>query len=154
MFGVSVVLVALIAGGGVWLRSALYFDVKPNTIASGGTVVRGGDKGVMVLSGDSQAAMYGTEIASIARARGLTLYALGTAGRNQLPNEEGTSWPAVATLVAQKKLKLILVDYEPPPVPLSIVYPHAKLLSARVRIFAEWATRNLRAEFDYKAAGA
>ena len=60
----------------------------------------------------------------------------------------------IAPLVAQKKLKLILVDYEPPPVPLSIVYPHAKLLSARVRIFAEWATRNLRAEFDYKAAGA
>ena len=53
----------------------------------------------------------------------------------------------VAPLVAQKKLKLILVDYEPPPIPLSIVYPHAKLLSARVRVFAEWATESLRAEF-------
>ena len=54
----------------------------------------------------------------------------------------------VAPWVAQKKLKLILVDYEPPPIPLSIVYPHAKLLSARVRVFAEWATESLRAEFD------
>lgn len=54
----------------------------------------------------------------------------------------------VAPMVAQKKLKLILVDYEPPPIPLSIVYPHAKLLSARVRVFAEWATEHLRAEFD------
>lgn len=54
----------------------------------------------------------------------------------------------VAPWVAQKKLKLILVDYEPPPIPLSIVYPHAKLLSARVRVFAEWATQTLRAEFD------
>ena len=54
----------------------------------------------------------------------------------------------VAPLVAQKKLKLILVDYEPPPIPLSIVYPHAKLLSARVRVFAEWATASLRAAFD------
>ena len=53
----------------------------------------------------------------------------------------------VAPLVAQKKLKLILIEYEPPPIPLSIVYPHAKLLSARVRVFAEWATENLRTEF-------
>jgi DNA-binding transcriptional LysR family regulator len=54
----------------------------------------------------------------------------------------------IAPMVAQKKLKLILVDYEPPPIPLSIVYPHAKLLSARVRVFAEWATESLRAGFD------
>jgi DNA-binding transcriptional LysR family regulator len=53
----------------------------------------------------------------------------------------------VAPWVAQKKLKLILVDYEPPPIPLNIVYPHAKLLSARVRVFAEWATESLRTEF-------
>ena len=54
----------------------------------------------------------------------------------------------VAPWVARKKLELILVDYEPPPIPLSIVYPHAKLLSARVRVFAEWATQSLRAEFS------
>jgi len=54
----------------------------------------------------------------------------------------------IAPWVAQKKLKLILVDYEPPPIPLNIVYPHAKLLSARVRVFAEWATKNLRGKFD------
>ncbi len=53
----------------------------------------------------------------------------------------------VAPWVAQKKLELILVDYEPPPIPLSIVYPHAKLLSARVRVFTEWAMQSLRAEF-------
>lgn len=54
----------------------------------------------------------------------------------------------VAPLVAQKKLRIILEDYEPPPIPLSIVYPHAKLLSARVRIFSGWATESLRAKFD------
>lgn len=54
----------------------------------------------------------------------------------------------VAPLVAQKKLRLILVDYESPPIPLSIVYLHAKLLSARVRVFAEWATQSLRTEFS------
>ena len=56
----------------------------------------------------------------------------------------------VAPWVAQKKLKLILADYEPSPIPLSIVYPHSKLLSARVRVFAEWATESLRAKFDLK----
>lgn len=56
----------------------------------------------------------------------------------------------VAPLVAQKKLKLILVDYEPSSIPLSIVYPHAKLLSARVRLFAELAAESLRAKFDEK----
>ena len=54
----------------------------------------------------------------------------------------------VAPLVAQKKLRVILEGYEPPPIPLSIVYPHAKLLSARVRVFSEWATESLRAKFD------
>ncbi len=102
-------LVALIAGGGLWLRSALYFDVRPGTIASGGATVRGGKAGVVILSGDSQAAMYGTEIASIARTRGFTLHALGTAGRNQLPDEDGTSWPAVATLIAEKKPDLVIL---------------------------------------------
>jgi len=111
MFLVTAVLVAAIATGGIWLRRALYFDVAPGAVASGGTVVHGGDAGVVILSGDSQAAMYGTEIAAIARQRHLTLYALGTAGFNQLPGETGSSWPAVANLIAAKRPDLvILVD--------------------------------------------
>jgi DNA-binding transcriptional LysR family regulator len=63
----------------------------------------------------------------------------------------GTFWSyQVAPLVAQMKLKLLLNDYAPPPTPLSIVYPHAKLLSSRVRIFSEMAIESLRAEFDVK----
>jgi len=54
----------------------------------------------------------------------------------------------IASLVAQKKLCVILENYEPPPIPLSIVYPHAKLLSARVRVFSEWVAESLRAKFD------
>ena len=54
----------------------------------------------------------------------------------------------VAPLVSQMKLKLLLVDYEPPKIPLNIVYPHTKLLSSRVRIFAEMAKDSLGAEFD------
>ena len=109
LFVATAIVVAAIAGGGVWLRSALYFDISPSTIPSGGTIVRGGDAATVILSGDSQAAMYGTEIGKIARARGFTLHALGTAGRNQLPDEAGTSWPAVARLIADKKPDLVIL---------------------------------------------
>lgn len=63
----------------------------------------------------------------------------------------GTFWSyQVATLVSQMKLKLLLVDYEPPPTPLSIVYPHAKYLSSKVRIFTDIAREHLSAEFAVK----
>ena len=48
----------------------------------------------------------------------------------------------------QKKLKLILVEYEPPPVALGIVSSQERLLSARVRVVMEWAWESLCAEFD------
>ena len=44
----------------------------------------------------------------------------------------------VAPLVAQKKLKIVLEDFELPPRPISIVYPHARLLPARTRSFIDF----------------
>lgn len=49
----------------------------------------------------------------------------------------------VAPYLAQKKLRLVLEDFEPPPRPISIVYPHARLLPARTRVFVEWMKREL-----------
>ncbi len=49
----------------------------------------------------------------------------------------------VAPLVAAGRLKLLLADYWPPPVPVSIVYPHAKLLPARTRLFVDWLREQL-----------
>ena len=109
LFVATTAAVGLLVAGGIHLRSALYFDVPPSSIASGGTIVRGGDKGSIILSGDSQAAMYGTEIAGIARQRGYTLYALGVAGRNQLPSEADSSWPATLRLIAEKKPDLVIL---------------------------------------------
>jgi DNA-binding transcriptional LysR family regulator len=51
----------------------------------------------------------------------------------------------VAPLVAAGRLKLLLADYWPPPVPVSIVYPHAKLLPARTRLFVDWMRERLPA---------
>jgi len=50
----------------------------------------------------------------------------------------------VQHLLAQKKLVVVLEAFEPPPLPVSIIYPHAKLLSTRVRSFVDWATPRLR----------
>lgn len=49
----------------------------------------------------------------------------------------------VAALVAQGRLKLLLPEFWPAAVPVSAVYPHAKLLPARTRLFVEWLRERL-----------
>ncbi|QNK69908.1 LysR family transcriptional regulator [Variovorax sp. PAMC26660] len=49
----------------------------------------------------------------------------------------------VLPLVAQGRLKLVLEDFEPPPRPVSVIYPNARLLPARTRAFIDW----MKAEF-------
>ena len=44
----------------------------------------------------------------------------------------------VAPLVSTGRLALLLDDYLPPPVPVSIVYPHARFLPTRSRLFIDW----------------
>jgi len=44
----------------------------------------------------------------------------------------------VLPYVAQGRLKLVLEDYEPPPRPVSVIYPSARLLPARTRAFIDW----------------
>ncbi len=43
----------------------------------------------------------------------------------------------VAPWVAQDKLRLVLEPFEPTPRPISVVYPHARLLPARARAFID-----------------
>ena len=43
----------------------------------------------------------------------------------------------------QKQLKIVLEKFEPPPRPINIVYPHARLLPARTRVFIEWIKQEL-----------
>ncbi|HSH90837.1 MAG TPA: LysR family transcriptional regulator [Ramlibacter sp.] len=44
----------------------------------------------------------------------------------------------VAPFIADKRLKIVLQGFERPPRPISIVYPHARLLPARTRFFIDW----------------
>ena len=45
--------------------------------------------------------------------------------------------------VAQGRLKIVLETFEPPPTPVNVIYPHARLLPARTRAFVDW----MKAEF-------
>lgn len=50
----------------------------------------------------------------------------------------------VDDLVAAGRLIRVLADFEPEAVPVSLAYPHSRLLSSRVRAFVDWATPRLR----------
>ncbi len=47
----------------------------------------------------------------------------------------------VAEAVQAERLRLVLTEYEPPPLPIQWVYPTSRLLSAKVRAFIDLATR-------------
>ena len=47
----------------------------------------------------------------------------------------------VAESVKAGRLRLVLTEYEPPPLPIQWVYPTSRLLSAKVRAFIDLATR-------------
>jgi len=50
----------------------------------------------------------------------------------------------VAPYVAQKQLRIVLESFEPPPRPISLVYPHARLLPMRTRAFIDWMREELK----------
>jgi DNA-binding transcriptional LysR family regulator len=51
----------------------------------------------------------------------------------------------VQALLDVRKLKRVLLSFEPVPVPIQLVYPQARPLSANVRAFVDWAVPRLRA---------
>ena len=50
----------------------------------------------------------------------------------------------VADFVRDGRLQVVLEEYELSPRPISLVYPHARLLPARTRVFLDWMKRELR----------
>lgn len=53
----------------------------------------------------------------------------------------------VMPYVARGQLRIVLEDYEPPPRPVSVVYPGARYVPARTRMFIEWMRRELATAF-------
>lgn len=50
----------------------------------------------------------------------------------------------VRDALAAGELQLLLEAYEPAPLPVSVVYPHSRLLPSRVRVFLDWFVPQLR----------
>ncbi|WP_411885513.1 LysR family transcriptional regulator [Polaromonas sp. YR568] len=50
----------------------------------------------------------------------------------------------VAPFLKNKQLRTVLEDFEPPRRPINIVYPHARLLPMRTRVFIEWMKTELQ----------
>jgi DNA-binding transcriptional LysR family regulator len=48
-----------------------------------------------------------------------------------------------AQALRERKLRIVLADHEPPAAPIAVVYPHARLLPARTRLFIEWMKQEL-----------
>jgi len=42
------------------------------------------------------------------------------------------------TQIAQGLIQEVLPDNPPPPMPVSVLYPHNRHLSPRVRVFVDW----------------
>jgi DNA-binding transcriptional LysR family regulator len=51
----------------------------------------------------------------------------------------------VAPFIARKQLKIVLERFERPARPISVVYPHARLLPARTRTFIDWIRNDITA---------
>ena len=47
----------------------------------------------------------------------------------------------VMPAVRRGELELVLTDFEPDPLPLSLVFPHRRLSSTRLRIFVDWMAK-------------
>lgn len=52
-------------------------------------------------------------------------------------------WYQVAPYLADGRLVTVLEAFETPPRPISIVYPHARLLPVRTRVFVDWMKQHL-----------
>jgi len=50
----------------------------------------------------------------------------------------------VAPFLKTRQLRTVLEAFEPPVRPISVVYPHARLLPMRTRVFIEWIRHELR----------
>jgi DNA-binding transcriptional LysR family regulator len=51
----------------------------------------------------------------------------------------------VAPFIEEKRLRVVLDKFERPPRPISVVYPHARLLPVRTRVFIDWIRNDISA---------
>jgi hypothetical protein len=108
-FGGFAFAVLAVCGVGIAIRTSNYLSVDPRDIAAGGILVKGGEHGTVALIGDSQGAMYGVELASLARVHRFTLWVLSMAAGNELPQELESHWPSINRFLAERRPDVVIV---------------------------------------------
>jgi len=88
-------------------------------------------EGLKLATPPAAVAVTGTEAYSAAALAGLGLV--------QMPRYH------IEPELADGRLRIVLPALPPPPLPVSVLYPQQRQLSARVRVFAEWLVQRLRA---------
>jgi DNA-binding transcriptional LysR family regulator len=89
------------------------------------------DAGLMLATPPGVVSVTGTEAYTAAALAGLGLV--------QVPRYR------IAAQLAAGELVEVLPHLPPPPLPVSVLVPHARQLSARVRVFADWLVERFRA---------
>jgi DNA-binding transcriptional LysR family regulator len=77
-------------------------------------------------------------VIAVTGAEAYTAAALAGLGLVQVPRYR------VAAQLASGELVEVLADTPPPAIPVSVLYPQARQLSARVRVFADWFVERFR----------
>jgi DNA-binding transcriptional LysR family regulator len=86
-------------------------------------------------AGKSGAPITAIQLPGVVSVTGADLYtgaAVAGLGLVQVPKYR------IAGELASQQLKIVLADFPPPPVPVTVMYPQNRQLSARVRVFAQW----------------
>ena len=102
-FAGTAVAVAALCATGLLVRNTNYLSAAASQLASGGIMVPGGNRGTVVLAGDSEASMYGEALASLARERKFTLNILSVNGGAELPHAPATRWSDVLSFIAERQ---------------------------------------------------
>jgi peptidoglycan/LPS O-acetylase OafA/YrhL len=108
-FAVFAAFTGAILGLGAYAHTYNYLNAGPGSIASGGISINPTGRRSVVVVGDSQGAMYGAELASIARQRGFRLNLLSEAGWSELPGEPDTIWPKVQAYLVGHHADVVIV---------------------------------------------
>ena len=77
-------------------------------------------------------------VVSVTGTEAYTAAALAGLGLVQVPRYR------IAEQLANGQLVEVLADAPPPTIPVSVLYPQARQLSARVRVFADWLVQRFR----------
>jgi peptidoglycan/LPS O-acetylase OafA/YrhL len=94
-FAMYVCAAAALSAAGYLIRSGYYLSAESGNVATGGVAVNPTGRKWVVVIGDSQGAMYGFELASLAHRLDFRLNILSVAAGNEMPGEDATLWPQV-----------------------------------------------------------